>query len=50
VPHILHATEARCILVGTVIKSMPLKPNVLAEYAKEVNYSWLACLFDCLFV
>jgi len=34
-PQVLQATESRCILVGTVIKVMPLKPNVLLEYSKE---------------
>jgi len=35
VPHVLQASESRCIIVGTVIKVMPLKPNVLIEYSKE---------------
>lgn len=38
VPHVLQATESRCILVGTVIKVMPLKPNVLIEFSKEVLF------------
>eukprot|EP01102_Stenamoeba_stenopodia_P003891 TRINITY_DN14011_c0_g1_i1.p1 TRINITY_DN14011_c0_g1~~TRINITY_DN14011_c0_g1_i1.p1 ORF type:complete len:491 (+),score=111.38 TRINITY_DN14011_c0_g1_i1:187-1659(+) len=36
VPRILELKEGeRCYVIGTIFKDMPLKPSVLAEYAKE---------------
>ena len=37
-PQILHTKPNQlCIISGTLYKEMPLKPDVLKEYAKEVS-------------
>jgi hypothetical protein len=38
VDKILHTRlMEECVLIGTIIKEMPLRPNVLKEYSQEVR-------------
>jgi DNA polymerase delta subunit 2 len=33
-----------CFVIGTLVKEMPLKPNVLEEYAHEVRLNFISFL------